>query len=161
MSDRYQVSELKHDKLCLIDTFKEDDEEVIITVEREAQARMLADLLNEKEDLINEKPLDLHKDFEEWDKYIDNIIIGEKNLITLKEEFEEQSQEIIANTDFKELYGANNQKVRDNHIKKELHGLSEDITDLKLKIEYAKMRISFLKRLIDMKLELIKYEGEQ
>jgi|GEM_PF-6338002 len=122
-------------------------------VESKIQAEVLCDKFNE----IENKPLDLHKNFEEWDKYIDNVIIGEKNLINLKQEFEEQSQEIIANTDFKELYGANNQKVRDNHIKKELSELTETINDTKLKVEYAKMRISFLKRLIDMKTELIKY----
>lgn len=123
-------------------------------VESKTKAETLCDKLNEFE----EKPLNLHKDFEEWDKYINNAIIGEKNLINLKQEYEDKSQEIIANTDFKELYGANNQKVRDNHIKKELSELTETINDTKLKVEYAKMRISFLKHLITMKTELIKYE---
>jgi len=116
-------------------------------VESKIQAEVLCDKFNE----IENKPLDLHKNFEEWDKYIDNVIIGEKNLINLKQEFEEQSQEIIANTDFKELYGANNQKVRDNHVKKELGTWYDTIKDLEFSIDWIGRRISFLRELIRVK----------
>lgn len=126
-------------------------------VESKIQAEVLRDKFNE----VESKPLDLHKDFEEWENLINSVNSNQINLITLKEEYEEKAQKIISETDFKELYGANNQKVRDNHVKKELSDLTDEINDTKLDVEYAKMRISFLKRLIDMKTELIKYGADK
>lgn len=122
-------------------------------VESKIQAEELSKKLNE----LESKPMDLHKDFEEWETLINSVQSDQIDLITSKEEYEEKSQKIIAETDFKEICEANNQKIRDNHVKKELSDLTDKINDTKIEIEYSKNRISFLKRLIDMKIELIKY----
>ena len=107
MSDRYGISTKKNDGAGVVDS---EEEEFFVRTVSEAGARVIADLLNEKEDLINEKPLDLHKDFTEWEEQLSDIT-NEKQELKL-------------------------QKDEDNR------------------------RISFLKRIIDMKIELIKYDGE-
>ena len=103
--------------------------------------------------------LDFYGDFSKWDTLIDKLQENEYKLIVLKEKYEEEAQKIIDETDFKEIYGANNQKIRDNHVKKELQALSDDITDLKLQISNDVRRIEFLKHLVRLKTELIRYDG--
>ena len=93
--------------------------------------------------------------FNEWDKAILELTDKEMELINLKESYVQLEQDIIENTDFKELYGANNQKVRDNHVKNELKDLVDKRHDLELRINYLKRRIDFIKSLMKMQGTLI------
>ena len=65
--------------------------------------------------------------------------------------YDVKANEIIEHTDFKALYGANNQKVRDNHVRNELSDWYEIIRDLEFSLNYINHRISFLKELIRTK----------
>lgn len=93
--------------------------------------------------------------FKEWEKAIDELSEKELALINLKETYAQLEQEIVENTDFKELYGANNQKVRDNHIRNELKDLVDTKNDLNLRIDYLKRRIDFIKNIMAMQRTLL------
>lgn len=88
---------------------------------------------------------------EEWSKLVTELSEKEVALYKWKECYQVKSDEIIANTDFKALYGANNQKVRDNHVKSELSDWHNTIKDLEFSIDYISRRISYLKELIRTK----------
>lgn len=94
--------------------------------------------------------------FREWEKSIDDLKTTHIELINLKETYAQLEQDIVENTDFKELYGANNQKVRDNHVKNELKDLVDKKHELELKHEYLSRRIDFIKNLMAMQRTLIK-----
>jgi hypothetical protein len=152
---RYEVSTKKYDCICVIDT--EADDEFLTKFPRESGARVIADLLNEKEELLKEKPLDLHKDFEEWDSLITNLKTNESELISLKQIRDKEEMKILNEVDFKEIYGKNNETIRKNHIKNELSDIFSKITSLELVISDEKRRVAFLQSMINMKIELIKY----
>ena len=81
----------------------------------------------------------------EWEENI-NILSGkEVEHAVLKEEYQVLSEKIIADTDFDELYGANNKDVRKRHVKKELSSMADKIQTLEFGIGYLKRRNSFLK----------------
>lgn len=88
--------------------------------------------------------------FQEWEVAIEELKVKETERINLKETYSQLEQEIIDNTDFKELYGANNQKVRDNHVRNELKDLIDKKHDLELRINYLIRRIDFIKSLMRM-----------
>ena len=167
MSSRYSISTKKHDAIGVVDS---EDEEFFVRTVSEAGARVVADLLNEKEDLIKEKPLDLHKDFEEWDKLISRINKISRRLMEIEETYETESEKILNNARqikeetgkdiIKEKYGGNNDKTRKKYVEETLKELTDEKQELKLQKEEDNRRISFIKRLIDMKIELIKYDGE-
>jgi hypothetical protein len=54
----------------------------------------------------------------------------------------------VNTTDFKELYGANNQKVRDNHVKSELSDMVSQIKDLEFGIDWIKRYIPLVKSVV-------------
>ena len=162
MSDRYEVSKLKFGEICVIDTTKEDtdDDKVLVSVDTEVKARIIVDLLNEKEDLIDEKPLDLHKDFSEYDECINSIDTDSKRLLEIEEEYKSESDRILkeareTEVDFKALYGGNNASTRKQYVDEQLYDLIEEKNDLKFKVDDNLRRIAFLKRMIDMKIKLI------
>lgn len=113
----------------------------------------MADILNE----YDERPLDLHIDFKEWGDIIDRLKINEAELIHLKETFNQLSEKIISETDFKQLYGKNNETIRKNHVNNELSDMVEQINMLKLAINHDNRQLNFIKALVHMKLELLKY----
>ena len=84
----------------------------------------------------------------EWENLIEELSMKEIALYKWKECYQIKSDEIIAHTDFKELYGANNQKVRDNHVRNELIDWYDTIKDLEFSIDYISRRISFLRELV-------------
>lgn len=109
----------------------------------ERQAVDLCDYLNE---LIKpDEPKSIEDYYEEWKAAIDEINTKTKELLDLKETYNQMEQDIIDNTDFKELYGANNQKVRDNHVKNELKDMVEQKQTLEIRIDYLKRRIDYIK----------------
>ena len=134
--------------------FVKSDDGWFFPVATEKQAEALCVKLNE---LVKPKDelLTIDDYFKEWEKYIRELSEKEIDLINLKETYAEQEQEILSNTDFKELYGANNDKVRKNHIKKELKSLEDAKNDLNVSIDYLKRRIDFIKSIMAMQRTLI------
>ena len=93
----------------------------------------------------------LLENLSEWSRLVTELSEKEVALYHWKEVYNVKSEEIIANTDFKALYGANNQKVRDNHVKSELSDWHNTIKELEFSIDYLVRRISYLKELIRTK----------
>ena len=96
---------------------------------------------------------------EHWENLIEELSNKEIALYKWKEIYEIKANEIIEHTDFKELYGANNQKVRDNHVRNELSDWYENIKDLEFSINYLSRRIGYLKELIRTKRSLMELKG--
>jgi hypothetical protein len=94
-----------------------------------------------------------------WEELILELSMKEIALFKWKHCYQVKSDEIIAHTDFKELYGANNQKVRDNHIRNELSDWYDTIKDLEFSINYLSRRIGYLKELIRTKRSLMELKG--
>lgn len=91
---------------------------------------------------------EIMKNLKEWDDLINQLTSDERALDEWKTLYNNRSETIVKETDFKALYGANNQKVRDNHIRTELSDWYNIIKDLEASITYAQRRISYLKELI-------------
>ena len=91
----------------------------------------------------------------EWDELIHELSDKEVALFKWKEIYEVKANEIIEHTDFKELYGANNQKVRDNHVRNELQDWYIIIKDLEFSINYIERIISLLRELVKCKRTLL------
>ena len=87
----------------------------------------------------------------EWETTINHLQIKEIEYYLLKERLFDREQEIIDNTDFKELYGKNNNDVRKKHLKKELGLLYNELKMLELCIDNDKRRITYLKELLRTK----------
>lgn len=98
---------------------------------------------------------DIKGDLYEWSKLITDLGDKEVKYYNLKEKYNELSEKIITSTDFKELYGKNNETVRKNHVKNELSDMVKEIKSLEFDIDYCKRRISFLKQLIHTKTVLL------
>ena len=94
----------------------------------------------------------------EWETLVDELSEKEVALYQWKTVYQIKADEIISNTDFKALYGANNQKVRDNHIRNELSDWYENIKDLEFSIDYITRRISYLRELIRCKRVIMEAE---
>lgn len=91
----------------------------------------------------------------EWEELVNELSEKEIALFKWKEVYEIRAMEIENNTDFKELYGKNNEKVRREHIKNELSDWYYIIKDLEFSIAYITRRISFLRELVKCKRTLI------
>ena len=105
--------------------------------------------------MVNELEREIGYDLEEWTMLITELSDKEVDLFKCKNEYQVLSDKIIMDTDFKALYGANNQKVRDNHVKGELKDLYDRIKGLEFSIDYLTRRIVFLKELIRTKRVLL------
>ena len=95
----------------------------------------------------------------QWDEYIEELSNKEIALYEWKSIYEVKANEIIEHTDFKELYGANNQKVRDNHVRNELSDWYDTIKELEFSIAYIERRISFLRELVKCKRVLLEVKS--
>ena len=98
---------------------------------------------------------DINDDLYEYSNLIYELSGKELKLFKLKNEYQKEADKIIKETDFKAIYGANNQKVRDNHVKEELKTLYLELKDLEFSIDYITRRIAYLKELIRTKRLLI------
>ena len=87
----------------------------------------------------------------EWDNLIEELSVKEVLLYGKKEDYHRESDRIIAETDFKELYGKNNAEVRKTHVKNKLMTEHETIKALEFSIDWIGRRISFLRELIRVK----------
>ena len=110
------------------------------------------------------------QDLIEWNRILKRLNKSTRRLATIKEEYKNKSDEILAKARkikededidiIKDKYGGNNDKIRKKYIEEQLSDLTDEKQELKLQKEEDNRRISFIKRLIDMKIELIKYDGE-
>ena len=170
MSEKYQVITHGMNGRCgVINTNIPDDEErVIVTCDSEVRARLVVDELNKLQHQIDEKPLNLHEDFKNWDEIIERINKNSRRLVEIDEEYQEKSEKILTEarkikeeTDvdvIKDKYGGNNDKTRKAYVKEELSDLLEEKKELTFIKDEDNRKIPYLKRLIDMKIEMIKYE---
>ena len=152
-------------RIGVIDTSipRENDERVICTVDREVSARLIVDKLNELEALATEKPLDLHSDFQEYDELISKMDKDARRRVEIEEKYFNKSNEIIQkaineNFDFKAVYGGNTKETRQKYADEQLSDLVTERQELKFSKEEDARKLGFLKRLIDMKIQLIRYE---
>ena len=95
----------------------------------------------------------------EWEQLVNELSLKEEELYLLKNKIQGKEELILKETDFKELYGANNQKVRDNHVKGLLEKDFQMKHDLEMSIDYIGRRISFLRELVRCKRTLMEVEG--
>ncbi len=91
----------------------------------------------------------------EWANLIRELSKKEIRLYHCKEAYQGASESIIEATDFKALYGKNNESIRKQHVKEELADEYAEIKELELSIDYLKRRISYLKQLVPVKTALL------
>ena len=164
MSERYEVTiHDVGDQFGIIDTQKpkDDDERLLTTVEKLVKAQIIVDELNKLQDEVEEKPLRLHEDFQEWETCMNRINKNSRRLVEIEEIYLLESQRIIAEAqkdgvDFKALYGGNTVKTRQQYADEQLTELLEEKQELTFTKDEDNRKISYLKRLIDMKIELMK-----
>lgn len=124
-------------------------------------------------DLIFEETnntINIYHDFIQWDKLINRINKISRRLIEIEEEYETKSEQLLSEARtikdndgkdiIKEKYGGNNDKTRKKYVEETLKELTDEKQELKLQKDEDNRRISFLKRLITMKIELLRYDGE-
>ena len=87
----------------------------------------------------------------QWESLVEELSNKEVSLYNLKEAYLIAEADIVNNTDFKALYGANNQKVRDNHVKSELSDMVSDMKALEFGINWIRSYIPLLKEVIRVK----------
>ena len=91
----------------------------------------------------------------EWDDLVFELSEKEEKLYMLKAKIQGKEELILKETDFKQLYGANNQKVRDNHVRGLLESDFQVKHDLEMSIDFIGRRISFLRELVRCKRVLL------
>ena len=94
----------------------------------------------------------------EWEGLVNELSEKEIALYEWKTVYQIRAEEIIQNTDFKALYGANNQKVRDQHVKNELADWYDIIKELEFSIDWISRRIRFLRELVRYKSTIMEVE---
>jgi len=94
-------------------------------------------------------------DLMEWSRLMTELSNKEIRLFDCKEAYQALSEKIIAETDFKELYGKNNADVRKSHVKKMLVDEYSEIKYLEFSIDWIGRRISFLRELVKTKRVLL------
>ena len=87
----------------------------------------------------------------EWEDMVLELSQKEVELYNLKEAYLIAESEIVNNTDFKAIYGANNQKVRDNHVKSELVDMVSQMKGLEFGINWIRQYIPLLKEVVRSK----------
>ena len=75
----------------------------------------------------------------------------EVKLYKTKEAYLIAEADIVNNTDFKELYGKNNEKVRTNHVKNELSDMVSEMKALEFGINWIRQYIPLLKEVMRVK----------
>ena len=88
---------------------------------------------------------------EEYEELVLELSENEMYLYKLKEAYLIAERDIIAETDCKSLYGANNEKVRSNHVKNELSDMVDEMKGLEFGISFIKQYIPLLREVIRCK----------
>ena len=91
----------------------------------------------------------------EYENNITELNQKQADLIKVKDEFKEKEFKIkyVDDVNFKELYGRANDDTRDYHVRTTLKDLYDKKNSLETEIEYLKMRISFLKAVLYLKIK--------
>lgn len=168
MSEKYQVmTKGMNGRYGVINTAipKDDENRVIMTCDSDARARLVVDELNKLQSQIEEKPLGLHEDFKDWENRMEWINQTSRRLVEIEEIYQTESDRILAEAretgvDFKALYGGNNATTRKQYVDEQLYELIEEKKELTFLKDEDNRKISYLKRLIDMKIELMKINNK-
>ena len=139
---------------------KDDGDGILTTVERQVSARVIVDKLNELQRTIDEKPLDLHTDIQDYEDRLNWLKKTSKRLIEIEEIYKEEfkielAQAIEEGIDFKKIYGGNTEKTRKQYVDEQLQNLLDEKRELKQYKEDDLRRIELLKRVIDIKTKLM------
>lgn len=86
-----------------------------------------------------------------WEDLVMELSDKEVELYNLKEAYLIAEADIVNNTNFKELYGANNQKVRDNHVRNELSDMVSEMKTLEFGINWIRSYIPLLREVVRCK----------
>lgn len=102
----------------------------------------------------------LKEDYDEYESRLDWLYKTSTRLMEIDEEYERRSTEVLQKAieegvDFKKLYGGNSEKTRKKYVDEQLADLVMEKQKLKLFKEDDGRRISFLKRVIDLKLNFV------
>ena len=122
-------------------------------VQTKLQAECLYDRFVEITTAPNMK-LSIQDCLNEWEKLVNELSEKEEDYYTKKEAYQGLSEEIISVTDFKALYGKNNDSIRKQHVKEELSDEYEELKQLEFRMDYIKRRVSFLKTLVKVKISI-------
>lgn len=87
----------------------------------------------------------------EWEKLVRELSMKEVELYNLKEAYLLAERKIVEETDFKALYGANNEKVRKQHVKSELSDMVQEKANLQFSIDFIRNYIPLLREVIRSK----------
>ena len=96
----------------------------------------------------------------EWEDLVNELTDLEVDLLQSKEKYQVLSDKVIEETDFKALYGKNNDSVRKQHVKNEFPEDYGHIKDLEFQIDWTVRRIAFLKELVRVKRTLMESKKE-
>ena len=116
----------------------------------EIDAEQLAELKDKKKKI---KEL-----LSKWETLINKISMQEIELYNLKDAIFKEEQEIIKNTDFNALYGANNKDVRKEHLDKTMKPKKDLKKSLELDLEANKRRIYLYGEKVKCLREFMKYD---
>ena len=87
----------------------------------------------------------------EYECLVNELSSKEVEYFTRKESYNRLSSEIIESTDFKALYGKNNEKVRKEHVKGELAVEFKELKALEFSVDWIRNYIIFLREVIRTK----------
>lgn len=143
----------------MIYTIRDDVEDETVLMSMDTPFMKDGEVLTVAEvyDQLNNTMFDLHKDFTEWYNLIEETSDKETQLDRLRLEILNLEFETDQTTDYKALYGAKNDKVREAHYKKTFGDKYTIKKDLERSIDHNLRRINYLKSMIAMKIQLIKY----
>ena len=113
------------------------------------------DLLSDISKELMKKPETIEEYYAEWETKLYKLAELEEEQMKLKKFFKEQEFEILTTYNFKETYGKDNDKIRDGHIRKELHEVKDKEKQNELEINKLKREIDFIKSLMNMQRELL------
>lgn len=94
-----------------------------------------------------------------WETLINKVSMQEIEQYNLKEEIFNKEQQIIAETDFKEIYGKNNADVRKQHLQSVMKEDYDKKKALEITLEANKRRIIFFGEKIKCLREFMKYDS--
>lgn len=168
MTERFEVTKynVPDGKYGVIDTIQEDEDEILLTIcDRESQAKVIVEKMNELQHQVEERPLNLHEDFKEWDNIINWLNKTGRRITEIDEIYNAESKLVLRDAietgfDFKGNYGGNTEKTRKQYVDEQLADLLNEKKELKALQSDDLRRIEFLKRMIDMKIKLIGVDAQ-
>ena len=164
MNERFEVTKynVPDGKYGVTDTTipRDNDERIITICDRNAQAKVIVEKMNELQHQVEERPLNLHEDFKEWDNIINWLNKTSRRITEIDEIYNAESKLVLRDAiengfDFKGVYGGNTEKTRKQYVDEQLSDLLNEKKELKALQSDDLRRIEFLKRIIDMKIKLI------